>query len=117
MCSLKGCLGSKTDFVIQNDLNCTHGLTMMQYVIVSHVLFVSAINQKLKENVEKSFTLSGYSDRKYALSWFDEHQAASYHRLAMTYEVAVPKCDDVKEMQNESTASQMELNCRCFDSF
>ena len=28
----------------------------------------------------------------------------------MTYEVIVPQCSDVKEMQNESTASQMELN-------
>ena len=44
---------------------------------------------------------------------FDEHQAASYHRLAKTYEVLVLQCGNVKEMQNESTASQMELNCRC----
>ena len=31
----------------------------------------------------------------------------------MTFEVIVPQCGDVKEMQNESTASQMELNRRC----
>ena len=31
----------------------------------------------------------------------------------MTYEVIVPQCWDIKEMQNESTASQMELNRRC----
>ena len=30
MCFLKGCLESKIDFVIQNSLNCTHGLTMMK---------------------------------------------------------------------------------------
>ena len=68
---------------------------------------------KLKGNVEKSFTSAGYSDWQHALSSFDEHQAASYHRLAMTYEGIVPQCDDIKEMQNESTASQMELNRRC----
>ena len=32
----------------------------------------------------------------------------------MTYEVIEPQCGDVKEMQNESTASQIELNHRCF---
>ena len=31
----------------------------------------------------------------------------------MTYEVIVPQCGNVEEMQNESTASQMELNRRC----
>ena len=35
-------------------------------------------------------------------------------RLAITYEVIVPQCGDVKEMQNEPTASQMESNRRCF---
>ena len=30
MCFLKGCLESKINFVIQNGLNCTHGLTMMK---------------------------------------------------------------------------------------
>ena len=58
-------------------------------------------HSKLKGNVEKSFKSAGYSDWKHALSSFDEHQAASYHRLAMTYEVIVPQCGDVKEMQNE----------------
>ena len=70
-------------------------------------------HSKLKETVEKSFTLAGYSDCKHSLSLFDEHQAASCHKLAMTYEVIVPQCGDVKEMQNESTASQMELNRQC----
>ena len=32
----------------------------------------------------------------------------------MTYEFTLPQCGDVKEMQNESTASQVELNRRCF---
>ena len=32
----------------------------------------------------------------------------------MTYEVVVPQFGGVKEMQNRSTASQMELNRRCF---
>ena len=31
----------------------------------------------------------------------------------MTYEVIVPQCGNVEEMQNESTVSQMELNRRC----
>ena len=31
----------------------------------------------------------------------------------MTYEVIVPQYGNVEEMQNESTASQMELNRRC----
>ena len=66
-------------------------------------------HSKLKRNVEKSFTSASYSDWKHALSSFDEHQAAGYHRLTMTYEVIVPQCGNVKEMQNESTASQMEL--------
>ena len=70
-------------------------------------------HSKLKGNVEKSFTSAGYSDWKHALSSFDEHHAASYHRLAMTYEVIVPQCGDVKEMQNESTPSQMEFNHQC----
>ena len=43
-----------------------------------------------KLSVEMFFTSSGYSDWKHALPSFDEHQAASYHRLAMTYEVTVP---------------------------
>ena len=34
-------------------------------------------------------------------------------RLAVTYEGIVPECSEVKKMQNESTASHMELNCRC----
>ena len=63
-------------------------------------------HSKLKGNIEKSLTSAGYWDWKHALS----SQAASYYRLAMTYEVIVPQCSDVKEMQNESTASQMELN-------
>ena len=33
----------------------------------------------------------------------------------MTYEVIVPQCGDVTEMQNESTASQMALNRRCLE--
>ena len=71
-------------------------------------------HSKLTENVQKSFTSAGYSDWKNALSSFDEHQVASYYRLAMTYEVIMPQCGEVKEMQNESTANQMELNRRCF---
>ena len=67
-------------------------------------------HSKLKGNVEKSLTSIGYWDWKHALSSFDEHQAASYYRLAMTYEVIVPQCSDVKEMQNESTTIEMELN-------
>ena len=59
---------------------------------MSHVLFVS---------VENSFTSAGYSDWKHGLSSFDEHQAASYHRLAMTYEVIVPQFGSTKEMQNQ----------------
>ena len=43
-----------------------------------------------KLSVEMFFTLAGYSDWKHALPSFDEHQAASYHRLAMTYEVIMP---------------------------
>ena len=70
-------------------------------------------HSKLKGNVEKYFTWAGYFDWKHALSSFDEHRAASYHRLARTYEVIVPQCGDVKEMQNEATATQMELNRRC----
>ena len=69
---------------------------------------------KLKRNVEKSFTSVGYSDWKHAFSSFDEHQDASYHRLAMTYEVIVPQCGDVKEMQNESATNQIKLNRRFF---
>ena len=34
--------------------------------------------------------------------------------LAITHEVIVSRCGDVKEMQNESIVSQMELNCRRF---
>ena len=41
---------------------------------------------------------------------FDEHQAASYHRLAMTYEVIVQRCGDAKEMQNEATATCQNEN-------
>ena len=69
---------------------------------------------KLKRNVEKSFRSVGYSDWEHALSSFDEYQDASYHRLAMTYEIIVPQCGDVKEMQNESATSQMKLNRRFF---
>ena len=47
------------------------------------------------------FTSAGYPDWKHALSLFDEHQTASYHRLAMTYEVIVLQCRNVKEMHNE----------------
>ena len=49
-------------------------------------------HSKLKGNIEKPFTSPGYSDWKHALSSFDEHQAATFHRLAMTYEVIVPQC-------------------------
>ena len=31
----------------------------------------------------------------------------------MTYEVIVPQCADVIEMQNKSTTSQMKSNCWC----
>ena len=62
---------------------------------------------KLRGNVKKFFTSTGYSEWKHALPSFDEHQAASYYRLAMVYEVIVPKCGDINGMQNESTASQM----------
>ena len=41
---------------------------------------------------------------------FDDYQAASYHRLAMTYEAVVPQCGDVKEMQNEATATCQNEN-------
>ena len=51
MCFLKGCLETKIDIVIQNGSNCTHGLTMMKLVIVSHVLFVSAITKNQKETL------------------------------------------------------------------
>ena len=82
MCFLKGCLESKINFVIQNGLNCTHGLTMMTCFVCKH--------HHSKLSVEMFFTLAGYSDWKHALPSFDEHQAASYHRLAMTYEVIMP---------------------------
>ena len=65
-------------------------------------------HSKLKKNVENFFLSASYSEWKHALSSFDVHQPASYHRLAMTYEVIVPQCESVKEMQNKSTASQME---------
>ena len=41
-------------------------------------------HSKLNRNIEKSFTSAAYSDWKHVLSSFDEHQAASYLRLAMT---------------------------------
>ena len=52
------------------------------------MFFCKRCKSKLGENVEKSFTLAGYLDWKHALFSFNEHQAASYHRLAMTYEVS-----------------------------
>ena len=58
---------------------------------------------------------AGCLDWKHALSLFDEHQAASYHRLAVNYEVIVPQCGDVKEIQNISSANQMELNRQCLE--
>ena len=51
------------------------------------IFFYRRHHPKLGENVEKPFTSAGYLDWKHALSSFNEHQAASYHRLAMTYEV------------------------------
>ena len=39
-------------------------------------------HSKLKKNVEKSFTVAVYLDWKHAPSSFDEHQVASYRRLA-----------------------------------
>ena len=54
-------------------------------------------HSKLKGNVEKSFRLAAYSGWKHALSSFNEHQAATYHRLA-AYQVIVPQCGNFKEM-------------------
>ena len=69
--------------------------------MVSRVLFVSTITQKWEKILKKYFTSAGYSNQEYALSLFDEHQDASCHRLAMTYEVIVPQHGCVKEMQSE----------------
>ena len=45
--------------------------------------FCKRHHSKLKGNGENSFISAGCLDWKHALSLFDEHQAASYHRLAM----------------------------------
>ena len=58
-------------------------------------------HSKTKRRCWKVFTSAGYSDWKRALSSFDEHQAASYHKLVMTNGVILPQYDHVKEMQNE----------------
>ena len=70
---------------------------------------------KLKGNDENYFMSAGCLDWKHAFSLFDEYQAASYHRLAVNYEVIVPQCRDVKEIQNTSSAYQMELNRQCLE--
>ena len=77
--------------------------------------FCKCHHSKLKGNGESSFISAGCLDWKHALSLFDEHQAASYHRLAVNYEVIVPQCGDVKEIQNTSSANQMELNRQCLE--
>ena len=70
-------------------------------------------NLKSERNKEETFLTTGYRNWKKARYAFSEHQKSKCHLTAMTFEVTVPKCGDVREMMSREEASRMELNRQC----
>ena len=66
-------------------------------------------------NMEKTFISTGYSNWKKALSRFKEHQTSECHKVAIDYEVVLPKtCGDVIDMTSKSVKKTRAQNRRCF---
>lgn len=65
--------------------------------------------------MEKTFISTGYSNWKKALSRFKEHQTSECHKVAIDYEVVLPKtCGDVIDMTSKSAKKTRAQNRRCF---
>ena len=52
------------------------------------------------KQVEAAFTIKGFRNWKKAKVTFNEHQKSNSHVAAMTYEVVVPQCGEIRAMTN-----------------
>ena len=48
-----------------------------------------------EHNMEEAYIAKGFNNWKKALEALFDHQQSKAHRAAITYESAVPQCDDV----------------------
>ena len=48
-----------------------------------------------EHNMEEAYIAKGFNNWKKALEALFDHQQSKAHRAAITYESAVPHCDDV----------------------
>ena len=67
----------------------------------------------LEKNKEKSFLDAGFRNWKKALDSFKEHQKSKCHIAALTFEITIPQCGNVREMTSEKIKSDMQENRKC----
>ena len=72
------------------------------------------LNLEPEKNKEDTFLKMGFRNWKKALSTFNDHQKSKCHSAALTHEITVPLCGNVREMTNQAVADNMALNRRCF---
>ena len=70
-------------------------------------------NLKLEKNKEGTFLTTGYRNWKKARYAFSERQKSKCHLTAVTFEVTVPKCGDVRKIISSDEASRKQFNRHC----
>ena len=60
-----------------------------------------------------AFISSGFSIWKDALECFRYDEQSECHKISTSYEIFVPKCENVQEMISETAKTEMTLNRKC----
>ena len=71
-------------------------------------------SKKLKvEKTKDAFLSTGFSNWRKALDSFKDHEKSKFHVAALSLELVVPKCGNVREMTNENLKIKMAENRKC----
>lgn len=68
---------------------------------------------EMEKNTEEAFLSVGFRNWKKALDAFREHQKSKGHVAALTFEITIPKCGNVKEMTSDQVKKDMQENRNC----
>ena len=69
-----------------------------------------SIKLTAKRNIKDAFVKTGFSNWKKATKTLNKHQALHCHKAALSYEVIVPQCADVRESISSNATLGMEEN-------
>ena len=71
-------------------------------------------NLRAARNKELAFTSTGFTNWKKALTRFKEHQVSECHKMAVDYQLRIPKaCGNILQVSSDVAKETMEKNRRC----